>query len=83
MRQMLYYVHLQLNAPWKIFRLFLSSVYIFFSKSTFSEKKSGIEYDQSQNSLDPDQHRHSDGPRLGPNDSQKLSADNTRRQRDN
>ena len=38
MRQMLYYVHLQLYAPWKIFRLFCR-LQIFFSKSTFSGKK--------------------------------------------
>ena len=54
----------------------------FFSKSTFS-KISFRNTTIVSNSLDPDQARHFVGPDLGPNCLQKLSADDTIRQRVN
>ena len=49
----------------------------FFSKLTFSKKS----FRNTTNSLDQDQARHFVGPDLSPNCLQRLSADNTRRQR--
>ena len=46
---------------------------LIFSKNYFSN------YIRVSNSLDPDQARHFVGPDLGPNCSQRLSADDTRR----
>ena len=46
----------------------------FFSKSTFS-KNSIRNNIRMSNGLDPDQDRHSDGPDLGSNCLQRLSAD--------
>ena len=57
---------------------------LIFSKSTFS-KNSFRNTIRVSNSLDPDQARHFVGPVLGPGPSclQKLSADDTMRQRVN
>ena len=61
------------------FSCFLSSA-DFFSKSTFSKIFFRITIRVS-NSLDPDQARHIVGPDLGPNCLQRLSVDDTSRQR--
>ena len=53
---------------------------LIFSKSTFFEKFFQ-EYNQSQDSSDPDQARHLVRPDLGPNCFQRLSADATSKQR--
>ena len=53
-----------------------------FPKSTFTRKKFRNAIRVS-NSLDPDQARHFVGPDLGPNCLQRLSADDTSRQRVN
>ena len=63
------------------FQAFLSSA-DFFSKSTFSEN-SFRNTIRVSNSLDPGQARHFVGPDLGPNRLQKLTADDTSRQRVN
>ena len=52
----------------------------YFSKLTFSKNYFRITIRVS-NSLDPDQAQHVVGPDLGPNCLQKLSADDTSRQR--
>ena len=52
----------------------------FFSKSTYL-KDSFRNTIRVSNSLDPDQAQHFVGPDLGPNCLQRLSADNTSRQR--
>ena len=55
--------------------------FFFFSKFFFPNFFSGIP--SVSNSLDPDQARHFVEPGLGPNCLQRLSADDTRRQRVN
>ena len=54
---------------------------IFFKVNFF--EKFFREYQQDVNSLDPDQAQHFVGPDLGPNCLQRLSADDTSRQRYN
>ena len=54
---------------------------VFFQNQLFGKILSGISSVSS--SLDSDQARHSVGPDLGPNCLQKLSADDTSRQRVN
>ena len=68
-----------LFAYWEILDAFLSSA-DFFSKSTFSKNSLGNTIRVS-NSLDPDLARHFGRPELGPNDLQRLSADDTNRQK--
>ena len=60
--------------------MLLFVVCCFLTKSTFS-KNSFRNTISVSNSLDPDQAQHSVGPDLGPNCLQKLSADDTSRQR--
>ena len=55
----------------------------FISKSTFSNKYSCRTTIRKSNSLDPTQAQRNVGPDLGPNCLQKLSADDTSRQRVN
>ena len=71
----LYYIF----AYWVFFYALLSSV-DFFSKSTFS-KKFFLENHQRSNGLDPDKTQHVHGPDLDRNILQRLSADDTSRQR--
>ena len=52
----------------------------FFQNQLFS-KNSFRNTIRVSNGLDPDQHRHSVGPDLDPNCLQRLSADDTSRQR--
>ena len=56
---------------------------LIFSESTFSKilSRYTIYTIKGSNSLDPDQARHFVGLDLGPNCLQRLSADDTRRQR--
>ena len=69
-------------APWILSHIFNSlqfgklfcHLWIFFLKLTFS-KKSFRNTIKVSNSLDPDQAQHFVGPDLGPNCSQRLSAD--------
>ena len=53
----------------------------FFQNHPFQKILSGIP--SVSNNLDPDQARHFVGPDLGPNCLQRLSADNTSKQRVN
>ena len=64
---------------WVILHTFLLSAYFFF-KINFFEKKFRNTIRVS-NSLEPDQARHFVGPDLDPNCLQKLSANDTSRQR--
>ena len=64
-----------------IFHMFFLFFAIFFSKSTFLNYFRNATKVPFLNSLDPDQARHSVGPDLGANCLQKLSADDTSRQR--
>ena len=70
-----------MNHSTEILHAFLSSA-DFFSKSTFL-KNSFRNAIRVSNSLDPDQARHFVGPDLGPSYLQRLSADDTSRQRVN
>ena len=69
--------HLKLFAYWVTFHAFLSSADFF--KINFRKILSGIP--SVSNNLDPDHARHFVGPDLGPNCLQRLSADDTSRQR--
>ena len=65
---------------WVILHVFLPSADFFLSQSTFSKNSFRNTFSVS-NSLEPDQVRHFVVPDLGPNCLQKLSADDTDRQR--
>ena len=69
---------IQLFASWVILHAFLSSA-DFFQNQLLREILSQIP--SVSNCLDPDQARHFVGPDLGPNCLQRLSADDTSRQR--
>ena len=62
------------------FKITIFEKFLIFSKSLFL-KNSFRNTTRVSDSLDPDQARHFGGPDLGPNCLQKLSADDTRRQR--
>ena len=70
-------VEKKIFAYWVILQAFLWTV-DFMPNSTFS-KNSFMNTIRVSNSLDPDQARHFDGPDLGPNCLQKLSADSISR----
>ena len=68
--------------PWVIFHVFLSSADFFFQNRLFLKKPFRNTISES-NSLDPDQARQDVRPDLDPKCLQKLSADDTMRQRVN
>ena len=63
--------------------LFLLSADFFFKINFFKKNLSGIPGPSVLNSLIPDEAKSFVGPDLGPNCLQRLSADNTSRQRVN
>ena len=64
-----------------ILHTILSSADFFSSKMNFFFQNNFLEYHQSDKQFDPDQFRRFVGPDLGPNCLQRLSADDTGRER--
>ena len=67
---------------WKMFMIFLSWLIFFFQNQLFNTILSG-KLSKHQTVLDPGQARRFVGPDLGPNGLQRLTADDTSRQRTN
>ena len=72
--------YVKLFACWVIFHDFLSSADFYIQNLSF-RKISFRNTIRVSNRLDPDQAQRNVGPDLGPNCLQRLSADNTSRQR--